>query len=68
MSINSSMINPAETTPVLVKSSEYYQLKKKLEKGINETIIRSVNGKVRVCKVVDTVGDFNIMVSVIRDL
>jgi len=62
------MINPAETTPVLVKSSEYYQLKKKLEKGINETIIRSVNGKVRVCKVVDTVGDFNIMVSVIRDL
>jgi hypothetical protein len=67
MSINSSVINPAETFPVLVKSSEYFQLKKKLEKGINETIIRNVNGKVRVCKVVDTIGDFNVMVSVIRD-
>jgi hypothetical protein len=67
MSINSSAINPAEIFPVLVKSSEYFQLKKKLEKGVNETIIRNVNGKVRVCKVVDTIGDFNVMVSVIRD-
>jgi hypothetical protein len=68
MNMKECMINPAETFPVLVKSSEYFQLKKKLEKGVNETIIRSVNGKVSVCKVVDTVGDFNVMVSIIRDL
>ncbi|MDD1727462.1 MAG: hypothetical protein LUQ50_00155 [Methanospirillum sp.] len=51
---------------VLVKSSEYFQLKKKLAKGIYQTIIRYVDGKLRTCVVVGLSNNLKVLVIAIN--
>lgn len=65
--VNSIMIIPGETQEVLVKSSEYFQLRKKLEKGIHETIIRTVNQKLCKCKVLGTGNNMKVLVTVLEE-
>lgn len=61
------MIIPGETHAILVKSSEYYQLKKKLAKGVHQIIIRTVNTKLCKCKVLDTVCNMRVLVTVLEE-
>ena len=59
---------PGETYEIRVGANEYYQLKKKLMKGKNETVVRLVNSKLCVCTVLDTVNDKRVVVAVQREL
>jgi len=58
-------IDPECVHEVLVKSSEYYQLKKKLAKGIYQPIVRYIDGKLSTGIVVGLSHDLRVLVAVV---
>nr|WP_319537582.1 hypothetical protein [uncultured Methanospirillum sp.] len=58
------LIKPENVHEVLVKSSEYYQLKKKLTKGIYQPVVRYIDGKVRTGIVVGLSNNLRVLVAV----
>ncbi|PWR74369.1 hypothetical protein [Methanospirillum lacunae] len=64
--MNSEQINPENVHEVLVKSSEYYQLKKKLTKGIYQPIVRYIDGKIRTGIVVGLSNNLRVLVAVVE--
>jgi len=60
------LIKPENVYEVLVKSSEYYQLKKKLIKGIYQPIVRYIDGKIRTGIVVGLSNNFHVLVAVVE--
>jgi len=64
--MSSELFNPENIHEVLVKSSEYYQLKKKLTKGIYQPIIRYIDGKIRSGIVIGLSNNLRVIVAVIE--
>jgi len=64
--MNSELVREENVFEVLVKSSEYYQLKKKLSKGIYEPVVRYINGKISNGIVVGLSNNFHVLVAVIE--
>ncbi|WP_319580815.1 hypothetical protein [uncultured Methanospirillum sp.] len=58
------LIKPENVHEVLVKSSEYYQLKKKLTKGIYQPVVRYIDGKVRTGIVIGLSNNLRVLVAV----
>jgi hypothetical protein len=64
--MSSELFNPESIHEVLVKSSEYLQLKKKLTKGIYQPIIRYIDGKIRTGIVIGLSNNLRVVVAVIE--
>ncbi len=64
--MNSDLVEVENVFKVLVKSSEYYQLKKKLAKGIYQPIVRYIDGKLRTGVVVGLSNNLHVLVAVVE--
>jgi len=64
--MNSELVKRENVFEVLVKSSEYYQLKKKLTKGIYQPIVRYIDGKLRTGIVIGLSNNLHVLVAVIE--